>query len=97
MAIPKYLMREPDIKKESIKQEKRVQRHLNSGALWFKKADLSDDKNLYEYKGTIKRKTVNVTKKMLEKHFKDAHSEGRTPVMIIAIEGYTLIGEVIKI
>ena len=62
MSIPKYLTQKKNIKKESIKQEKKVQRRLNSGALWYNKADLNDDKNLFEYKGTIKRKTIFIPK-----------------------------------
>jgi len=98
MSLPKYLIEEKSVKKQSLKQEKRVRRQLASGALAFYKGDLVDlDSNkMYELKLAAKGKQVIVKRDMLEKIFKEAKQDGKLPVMFIEIGEYILIGEVIK-
>ena len=95
MSLPKYLMEDNTIKKDSIKHEKKIQRQLSSGALWFAKGDLKSDNYLFELKKG--KKQVVVTKNMLEKIFIEASSIGKLPILLVDIDGFKLIGEVLKI
>jgi hypothetical protein len=81
--IPNYLNREDGVRKKSIKQEKKIQRQLASGALWTHKGDLIDDECMYEVKGG--KKQVVVTEKILKKIFEEAWKEGKKPVLIVEI------------
>jgi|GEM_PF-6165256 len=82
MSLPGYLQPETN-RHRSIRQEKRVQRQLASGALWQHKGDLIDDLAMYECK--IGKKQVTVTYDMLKKIFEEAGKEGKQPVLIIEI------------
>jgi hypothetical protein len=92
MSLPSYL--EPDgNKKRSDRQEKRVQKQLASGALWYNKGDLIDAEAMYECK--IGKKQVTVTYEMLNKLFEEAHKSGKEPILIIEIENRKFIGRVV--
>lgn len=95
--IPKYLQKEDGVKKQSIKQEKKIQRQLASGALWTHKGDLIDDECMYEIKGG--KKQVVVSEKILEKIFTEAWKEGKHPILIVelgTINKYIFKAEVFK-
>ena len=81
--IPKYLQKEDGVKKQSIKQEKKIQRQLASGALWTHKGDLVDNECMYEIKGG--KKQVVITEKILKKIYEEAWKEGKKPVLIVEI------------
>lgn len=81
--IPGYLSREEGVRKKSIRQEKRIQRQLASGALWTHKGDLIDDECMYEVKGS--KKSVTINEKMLKKIYEEAWKEGKKPVLIVEI------------
>jgi len=83
MTIPDYLNREDGVRKKSIKQEKKVQRQLNSGALWTHKGDLIDDECMYEVKGG--KKQVVISEKILKKVYEEAWKEGKHPVLIVEV------------
>jgi len=95
MNLPKYLQEGNTIKKDSIKHEKRVTRQLNSGGMWFAKGDLKSDDCLFELKKG--KKQVSVTGEMMEKIFKEASYVGKLPILMVEINGFQLIGEIIKI
>jgi hypothetical protein len=94
MSLPKYLQDKETVKDISLKQEKRVQRQLASGALWNNKGDLKSEDCLFELK--IGKKQVTITKEILEKIFTEASKDGKQPVLLIEIDEYIFIGEVIK-
>ncbi len=94
MSLPKYLTDGINVKKESIKQEKKIQRQLASGALWTQKGDLKDEENLYEVKYAVKGKSITVTKEMLAKIFKEAGQIGKNPILILEIGEYIVVGNV---
>ena len=95
MSLPKYLQEGNTIKKDSIKHEKRVTRQLNSGSLWYHKGDLKNEDCLFELKKG--KKQVSVTGEMMEKIFKEATSVGKSPILLVEINGFICIGEIIKI
>ncbi len=96
MAVPKYLKEEKSNREISMKQEERVRRTLNSGAMWQDKGDLKSKDCLFELKTTRPGgKQITVTKDMLQKIFEEASKSGKQPVLILEIGDYTLIGEVL--
>jgi len=95
MSLPKYLTEGNTIKKDSIKHEKKVCRQLSSGAMWFAKGDLKSEDCLFELKKG--KKQVSITGEMMEKIFKEATSIGKMPILLVEINGYQLIGEIIKL
>jgi hypothetical protein len=97
MSTPKYLQKEESTKEKSIKNEKRVQRQLASGATKFHPGDFSLEDCLIELKEPTKGKSIKVTKEMMQKIFNEGWIvEGKKPILMLKIEEYTLIGEVIK-
>ena len=91
MKISKYLDDKSN-KEISIKQEKRVQRQLNSGALAFNKGDLIDGTYMYELK--IGKKQVTVSQQMLNKIYEEAWKVGKVPILMIEIGNKIFMGEV---
>ena len=91
MGLPKYL-NDKSNKEISIKQEKRVQRQLNSGALAFNKGDLIDGTYMYELK--IGKKQVTVTNIMLNKLYEESWKVGIVPILMIEIGNKIFVGEV---
>jgi len=91
MSLPKYL-NDKSNKEISIKQEKRVQRQLNSGALAFNKGDLIDGTYMYELK--IGKKQVTVTNIMLNKLYEESWKVGKVPILMIEIGNKIFVGEV---
>ncbi len=81
--IPRYLQKTDGVKKQSIKQEKKIQRQLASGALWTHKGDLIDSECMYEVKGG--KKQVVITEKILKKIYEEAWKEGKHPILIVEI------------
>lgn len=72
-------------KKKGQDFEDKVQKTLNSGALWFDKGDLKDNDFVYECKFTEK-KGFRITTKLLEKIWDEALDSCKLPRLVIGIE-----------
>lgn len=72
-------------KQKGLEAEKRVQRCINSGALWFDKGDLKNDEILIDVKQTNK-KGFRITKEMLEKIWEEALDSHKFPKMVIVMD-----------
>ena len=66
--------------------EKRVQRCINSGSMWFDKGDLKTETHLIECKYTEK-KSFSITRKILEKLWEEALDSNKLPALVIGIKG----------
>ena len=66
--------------------EKKVQRCINSGALWFDKCDLKTDTHRIEVKFTEK-KSFSITRKILDKLWSEALDSNKLPALVIGIKG----------
>jgi len=73
-------------KEKGSKFEKKIERTINSGALWFDKGDLKSDEYLIDCKYTEK-KGFRITHKMLEKIWNEALESNKLPRLIIGIKG----------
>lgn len=73
-------------KNKGSKFEERVQKCLNSGALWFDKGDLKTDDYLIECKYTEK-KGFRISDKILEKLWNEALERNKLPALVIRIKG----------
>ena len=78
------------MKKKSNKKignsfEEKVQKAINSGALWFSKTDLTTKDFAIEVKYT-ERKGFRITTKMLRKLWEEAYDQNKMPRMIIGIK-----------
>jgi len=67
------------------KFEEKIQKCINSGALFFDKGDLKTDDYLIECKYTEK-KGFRVTKKILEKIWSEAFETNKLPKLIVGIK-----------
>jgi len=72
-------------KKKGLESEKRVQRCLNSGSLWFDKGDLKTEDYLISVKHTAK-KSFRLTKEILEEIWEQALDRNKYPRIVIEIE-----------
>lgn len=77
-------MKKNKSKKKGQDFEKKVQKAINSGALWFSKGDLSTDNYVIECKYTDKL-SYRITQKTLEKLWNDAFDSGKLPYFVIGI------------
>jgi len=66
--------------------EKKVQRCINSGAMWFDKGDLKTETHLIECKYTEK-KSFSITRKILEKLWEEGLDRNKLPALVIGIKG----------
>ena len=66
--------------------ENKVQKTLNSGALWFDKGDLKTDEYLIECKVTDK-KGYRISDKLLKKIWDEALDRNKLPMLVIGIKG----------
>ena len=66
--------------------EKKVERCINSGALWFDKCDLKTSTHLIECKFT-ERKSFSITRKILDKLWEESLDSCKLPALIIGIKG----------
>jgi len=67
------------------KFENKVQKQINSGALWFSKGDLSTEEYLIECKTTGKG-SYSISKKLLEKLWNEALESSKLPLLVIGIQ-----------
>ena len=74
-----------NMKKKGSKFEEKVQKCLNSGALWFDKCDLKTEDHAIEVKYTEK-KSFSITKKILNKLWDEAFERNKLPALIIGIK-----------
>lgn len=65
--------------------EKKVQKTINSGALWFDKGDLKTEDYIIECKFTQK-KGYRISTQLLEKLWNDALDAHKLPKLVIGIE-----------
>ena len=65
--------------------ENKVQKCINSGALFFDKGDLKTDDYLIECKYTEK-KSFSITKKILQKIWNEALESNKLPKLIVGIK-----------
>ena len=72
-------------KKLGQKFEERVQKTINSGALWFDKGDLKTADYVIETKYTEK-KGYRITTKLLKKLWKDSLEANKLPLLTIGIK-----------
>ena len=72
-------------KKKGQNFENKVQKTLNSGALWFSPADLRSDEHVIEVKFT-EQKGFRITTRMLEKLWNEALDANKLPLLVIGIE-----------
>lgn len=94
MSLPKYLQPE-SIKKKANKREKKVHKHLVSGALDWK-GDFSDENSCIDNKSTDK-KSIRITEKMLQKIIDDSLTMGKeNAVVVLDLPGYYVIGKIVK-
>lgn len=71
-------------KKQGNKFEKKCQRTINSGAIWFNKGDLRYKNYLIDTKYTAK-KSFSITKSIIEKIWEDALTMNKEPMLQIGI------------
>ena len=74
------------MKQKGNEFEKRVQRCINSGAMWFDKGDLKTETHLIECKYTEK-KSFSITRKILDKLWEEALDRNKLPALVIGIKG----------
>ena len=92
--LPKYLQPK-SIKTIANNREKKVYKHLLSGALSWS-GDFSDSTSLIEHKGTEK-KSISITTKICDKLIEQALEMGKeNSVLIMELPDYYIIGKVIK-
>ena len=72
-------------KKKGMNFENKVQKTLNSGALWFDKADLKMSDYCIEVKFTEK-KGFRITTQMLNKLWNQALTANKEPLLVIGIK-----------
>ncbi len=72
-------------KRKGINWEKKVEKCIASGALWFNKGDLRTDDYLIEAKYTGK-KGYRISTKILKKLWVEALEANKLPLLIIGIE-----------
>jgi len=72
-------------KQKGSKFEKKVQKQISSGAIWFAPLDLSTDEHLIECKYTD-QKGYRITKTLLDKIWNSALSKNKIPGLIIGIK-----------
>jgi len=93
MKIPNYLNPESPQKK-GRKQEKKATQSINSGILWFDKADLkvveTDENYLVDVKTVVTQKSFKVNLEDVAKLHKQAGI--KTPVLLIYIGDYVIKG-----
>lgn len=95
VSLPKYLQPE-STKKKANKREKKVHKHLVSGALDNYKGDFSTEDSCIDNKSTDK-KSIRVTEKMLEKLIEDSLVMGKEhAILILDLPNYYMIGKVVK-
>jgi len=71
-------------RKKGNKFEDKVQKAINSGAIWFSKGDLRDEDRYIECKYTDK-KGFRISTKLLEKVWNEALSSQQEPFLVIGI------------
>lgn len=71
-------------KNKGRKFEEKIQKCINSGALWFDKGDLKTEDFLIEIKHTHK-KSFSITKKILQKIWNEALEYNKLPKLIVGI------------
>jgi len=96
MKLPKYLQPE-SIKKKANKSEKKIYKHLQSGALDFFKSDFSTKNSLIEYKKLLKRKQFTLSEKTLNKLNQDCLQMGKeNAYLLIEFKNFFVFCKVIK-
>ncbi len=78
-------MKKKSNKKLGSSFEAKVQKAINSGALWFSKSDLTTDNFAIECKYTEK-KGFRITTKMLRKLWEEAYDQNKRPKLVIGIK-----------
>lgn len=88
--IPKYLNKSDTPQVKGRKQEKIARQTVNSGAVFFDKADLEVKDSNDEYRVDVKKvtlqKSFNLSLKAIDKFYKE--SSPQTPVFMIYIGDY---------
>ena len=72
-------------KQKGINWEKRVEKCINSGSLWFDKGDLKSEDCIIECKYT-EGKGYRISSKVLNKLWNDALDANKIPVLTIGIK-----------
>ena len=72
-------------KNKGRKFEEKVQKSINSGALWFDKGDLKTKDYVIECKFTEK-KGFRITTKMLQKIWNEALDANKLPLIVVGIK-----------
>jgi len=73
------------MKNKGRKFEEKIQKCINSGALWFDKGDLKTEDYIIEIKFTEK-KSFSITKKILQKIWNEALESNKLPKLIVGIK-----------
>ena len=81
--LPKYLQKQSPQKK-GRKQEKKARKHINSGAVWFDKYDLSTKEFLIDVKRTEKE-SIKLSLQKLRELYDESVNQGKTGAMLIYI------------
>jgi len=96
MKLPKYLQSE-SIKKKANKAEKKIFKHLQSGAIDFFKGDFSTNNCIIEYKKLLKRKQFTLSEKILNKLNEECLEMGKeNAFLLIEFKNFFVICKVIK-
>lgn len=72
-------------KKKGSDFEKKVQKTINSGQMWFDKGDLKTEDFVIDCKYTDK-KSIRITKKMIKKLWNEALEANKFPLLQIGIQ-----------
>ncbi len=76
-------------KDKGNKFEKKVQRAINSGSLWFDKGDLSTKEYLIDCKKTDKL-SYRITAETLQKIWNEALESNKLPALVIGIQDWVI-------
>lgn len=93
MSIPKYLRKKEDSpSKKGRDQEEKARKHINSGAVFFDKYDLTaeqkDDIILIDVKRS--EKTIRLSAEKTEQLHREAMIQHKTPAYLIYLGDYVL-------
>ena len=91
--LPNYLTATESQRKKGDKGEEKARATLNSGALWFNKADARYEDCLVEVK-TTEKKGYRISKDLLDKIMNEATTIKKKPLLIIEMDDYELVVEI---
>jgi len=75
--------------------EKKVQRAINSGSLWFDKGDLSTSDHLIDCKYTDK-KSYRINTGTLQKIWNEAFEANKLPALVIGIQDWVITARITR-